>query len=498
MNTPLYKQIYVLVSANLQHREGSGRGPNICLHNWYILKNIYLILHFSIATRIIHYHQMAARRIQCSCIYDAEDAKYDIIWASYEGHVDCVKKLIAEGCDLEMTEPEGYYTFDATGALRAASSNGHTDVVKILLQAGINVNGNVRWDSDEAWGASPLVAACINNHTETIKILLEANADPNPEPNTVFNEPLLGIVASRNNLEATKLLVEAGASLDITFHKRGLHEWADHVGGSALCKAAYYCHDKIVDYLISAGSDLNIRSLRGKTALMEAAGYCHVYTEGEEKCAQLLIRAGSDIHAKSAHGMSALEFAALNSNRVIMEMLLVDNAHINEYKDEDNNDSETTYECIYCTTDEIYDDDCFDEHLPIIERTLNNIYRKVDVPCTNLAYVAGVDCPQTTLDDLKKDVVKIYDCDDETLNSLLMLKDDTIVPSLTDACRDKIRGHLMELSKAGANFNNLFIAVPRLPLPEMLKNFLLFGMKPQSAWDPLPSIFSLPRSSPKC
>ena len=34
----LYKQVHILVSADLQHMEGSGRGRNFRLQNWYILK----------------------------------------------------------------------------------------------------------------------------------------------------------------------------------------------------------------------------------------------------------------------------------------------------------------------------------------------------------------------------------------------------------------------------------------------------------------------------
>ena len=437
---------------------------------------------------------MATNRIQCWCIDEKEDKKYDIISASYKGHVDCVKRLIDEGCDLEVTERlAGFFS---TGALRAAASHGHTRVMKILLEAGINVNGTVTDINTGGvlMGASPLVTACMNGDTETIKILLDAKADPNPEINSEFNEPPLCAVALMNKLEGVKLLVDAGASLDFRFY--GSYDWIHDVGGSALCKAASHGYDTIVEYLIAVGADLNIRSLRGKTALMEAATYndsgCRS-VEGKVKCAQLLIKAGSDIHAKSAHGMSALEYAAINNDRIIMEMLLVENAHINEY--EECHDSQANYSCeICCPFSNVNIKKCRDEHMLIIKHTTteSKSYElwEVDIPCINLAYAAGAECPKAVIEELKNDAVQIHHWDDETLESVLMLKDDRMVASLRDICRDAIREHLMALSKAGASCKNLFIAVPRLPLPEIIRDFLLFDMKPQSlqsAWDPLPN-----------
>ncbi len=57
--------------------------------------------------------------------------------------------------------------------------------------------------------------------------------------------------------------------------------------------------------------------------------------------------------------------------------------------------------------------------------------------------------------------------------------------SLANICRNAIRDHMIEVSLAGAEFNNLFIGVPMLPLPASIKDYLVFGIKPQSPWEPL-------------
>ena len=55
-----------------------------------------------------------------------------------------------------------------------------------------------------------------------------------------------------------------------------------------------------------------------------------------------------------------------------------------------------------------------------------------------------------------------------------ILDDQAPLLALTGLCRRQIRGYL--LNPAGGNRNNLFTAVPRLPLPTKLKDFLLFDM----------------------
>ncbi len=405
-------------------------------------------------------------RIQCSCIDMKKDRKHDIITAVKAEHVECVEKLIAQGCDLEVTLQDPIWT-PPCGALRTAVSSGNIRLVKVLLEAGINVDGvviNHRFgDDNRLIRPSPLVAACIHKDMNMIKVLLESGADPNPEPNVLYNEPPLWLATCSGMLDAVKLLVTSGASVNLNF-RSSLGE-----SGTALYRAACAGQPEIVQYLIDNNADLSIRAARGKTPLMGAAS-CFItsQTPGQAKCVQIFLRAGSDIHA--THGMTALEYAARGNNRIIMEILLAANAQINDPDTDPHNDFATSAQCEDCN-DEY--ENCRDIHLPVMHHLLKHFHHSMDhdTSCINLVHAAGARCPDT-----------------KNITDVIIVRNQENILSLTDICRNAIRDHMIDVSLAGAEFNNLFVGVPMLPLPASMKDYLLFGIKLQSPWEPLPDL----------
>ncbi len=89
-----------------------------------------------------------------------------------------------------------------------------------------------------------------------------------------------------------------------------------------------------------------------------------------------------------------------------------------------------------------------------------------------LLYAAGFTGPAPFMDGIDKldKVVPQFIRDD--LEPML---------SLLGCCRKKIRAHL--LSAYGGNQKNLLHAVPKLPIPQLLKDFLLFGVELYSVED---------------
>src|SRR5690606_19770952 len=84
---------------------------------------------------------------------------------------------------------------------------------------------------------------------ELLKILLEAGAhadSPNPEGQTA-----LMLVARTGNVDAARLLVEHGATVDAR------EQWGQQ---TALMWAAARRHPAMMDFLIEQGADLNARS----------------------------------------------------------------------------------------------------------------------------------------------------------------------------------------------------------------------------------------------
>ncbi len=354
-----------------------------------------------------------------------------------------------------MTDPN----WDIYGPVAIAAGKGNIRLVKTLLNAGMDVNGTIAGKGDRA---CPLVEACNRGNIKTMKTLIEAGADPNPKPNAMFCEPPLHVAVDKKRMSAVKLLVNSGASVNLAFH--GLIDR----GGTALCIATHKGYAKIVEYLISMGTNLNILGTEGTTALMEASR-----SDNDEavQCAQLLIRAGAKINIKSSSGKSTLAFAANNDKNIIMEMLLVANAQVlDEYAkcgDED---------CVGC-----------EKRLPSNLRQAFTFHKTPDVRCINVAYAAGMEVPWYLINELR-DVTKSYNGNEETVTSVLR-DHETFLP-LKELCRKAIRRHLLDLISPRldrAGFNNLFVAVSRLPLPEIMKDFLLFNIKPQSPWEPLPT-----------
>jgi uncharacterized protein len=117
------------------------------------------------------------------------------------GKIDAVKRLIAEGANIETTDQQGRTVLDV------ATAFGQADVVKILLTAGVNVNpgtGNRQ---------TALHIAAASGKTDIVRALLEAGARVDIADQD-GNEPLHLAVANPTNGQIVKDLLHAGARVD--------------------------------------------------------------------------------------------------------------------------------------------------------------------------------------------------------------------------------------------------------------------------------------------
>ena len=48
--------------------------------------------------------------------------------------------------------------------------------------------------------------------------------------------------------------------------------------------------------------------------------------------------------------------------------------------------------------------------------------------------------------------------------------------TLYKLCRKQIRRYLLSPAGAGGNYNNLFMVIPKMPLPRIVKDFLLYNI----------------------
>jgi len=91
----------------------------------------------------------------------------ELIWAAKEGRLEKVKRLLAEGADVNTRSR------CAQTALMEAAEAGHLEVVKLLLDNGADINAR------NGFGWTVLMHAVFRNHLEVARLLLIKGADIN-------------------------------------------------------------------------------------------------------------------------------------------------------------------------------------------------------------------------------------------------------------------------------------------------------------------------------
>jgi ankyrin repeat protein len=179
-----------------------------------------------------------------------------------------IEKLLKAGADPNAMSSEG------ETALMTAARTGSVQTVKALLDHGADVNAKERW-----LGQTALMWAVAENHPAVVEMLIAHGADVNARStvreekiknkwftaNVVSAPPKGGLTpllyaARQNSLEAAKMLVKAGADLNL----------ADPDGTSALVMAIVNAHYDLPIYLIEHGADPNIADKIGRAALYAA------------------------------------------------------------------------------------------------------------------------------------------------------------------------------------------------------------------------------------
>ena len=147
--------------------------------------------------------------------------------AIHNGNVPLIKMLIEAGANFEQT------TF-----LAALLAIDDPEIVQIFLDAGADVNEAPTQTPQH----SPLMYAAEGGHVAVGEALLANGADI--EQVDAYNDPALNVAAFNGNLEFTKMLVEAGAELNVV----------GYGGRTAVAHAKNRNHQEVVDYLLSVGA----------------------------------------------------------------------------------------------------------------------------------------------------------------------------------------------------------------------------------------------------
>ena len=215
------------------------------------------------------------------------------------------------------------YEFDEESFFKAASQS---DVMAVdgFISAGININAKDRNDD------TALVAAASRGDAKIIELLLRRGADVNARGRNNWTAFLLALqeersavvdqFASHPRLDLTAETPERKTALILavwaqyepivrTLLQRGVAvDHQDKDGDTAVHGAALYGNAKIMELLLDARANPNLKNRVGGTPLMWAAAYGHGEVVG------ILLNRGADPKLKDVDGITAAGWAGKNGH----------------------------------------------------------------------------------------------------------------------------------------------------------------------------------------
>jgi ankyrin repeat protein len=187
--------------------------------------------------------------------------------------------------------------------LHAAAANGDVAEIERLIAAGERPN------LQDSNSRTPLHVAVYRKHHAAAKALLRLGANPNARDADRYD--IVTIAAVHNDIEMLNLALESGANAGSV---TGPFE------GTALAAAARLGHVEAVRILLARNAPLDHVNQRGWTALIEAVvlgngGANHVAV------VELLVKAGADTEIKDRRGATALTYARQRRYQEMVKIL---------------------------------------------------------------------------------------------------------------------------------------------------------------------------------
>lgn len=139
-----------------------------------------------------------------------------------------------------------------------------------------------------------LVDAALVGDIPKLTSFVEAGADLNLEDS--HQTSALMAAVNSGKVEVVKFLLDKGVAVNA---KRTNDGW------TPLMLATFFGFDKVVNLLLDAGADVNLKNNYGETALI------HASFRGQDDVARILIAHGADLSPKNDKGYDALKAAEL-------------------------------------------------------------------------------------------------------------------------------------------------------------------------------------------
>jgi len=253
-------------------------------------------------------------------------------YASCGGHFEIVQTLLQIGASSVAKD-----THNQTAVMKACWY-GRVKIVELLLEKGADIRAKNSHN-----GATALHAACSHlapnknryeSVVEIVRIVLSNGADVGATTD-VGNTPLHDACSgAENQLELVALMLENGADV----HAKNSQRY------TPLHCACYSAHFKIAKMLVEYGAPVDAKCNDLSTPLIKAAcSKCD--SDGDvNKVVEFLLDKGAEVNARTVHGATALYHACYNGY-LETARLLFDHGAILEAKNENN---DTSLHCACC------------------------------------------------------------------------------------------------------------------------------------------------------
>ncbi|XP_014296468.1 putative ankyrin repeat protein RF_0381 [Microplitis demolitor] len=174
------------------------------------------------------------------------------------GNLQIIQTLINSGVDVNLQSLSHPFL---TPLQMAVLIQKNIEIAELLLKSGADVNFEADIDSLPTHRKTLLNFAMDEGNEQMVQLLLKYNADPNRDVSGDISS--LHIATGKGNLKMMKILLAYGANVNLV----PVH---GYINQSPLHFAVLHEHSKavkIVQYLLDAGVDINLKNELGETAL---------------------------------------------------------------------------------------------------------------------------------------------------------------------------------------------------------------------------------------
>ena len=414
------------------------------------------------------------------------DGMTPVMYAAQNGHIECLKLLLGSGAKTTLTDNYGN-----TAYIWAVVPEENKPIVKKTISCLLTNDPNFNMQDvnlSNDFGDTPLMYAAYHGDVEAVKVLVQAGANLECRNQSLCTALMYAAHNEAGNSESVELLLKSGADVNaINVDDRtpllfacvaGNHSSVrllleagasvstrDYEGNSALSVVSMSGHTDILELLLNSGSDVNSRNIDDRTALLLA---CQT---GNHRIAAVLLEAGADVNACDFDGKSALCLASMGGFGRLVKLLLESGANVNHacrygttpLMQAANKGDKKVASLLLQTGADIGSRD-ESGNTPLIWALTSN-YNNYD--CVPLLVKAGASLTLLEESELAELPRALYE------SLFIHMNASETAMGLHSRCRNVIRLHLTETSKGGNN-TNLVVMVSQLPLPPALKSYLLF------------------------